>query len=283
LIERRLFVTAPLEPVDPEADEYWHNLLLHGSSPVEQRFRPIFGKLPESPRCKLCFAPFKGFGSSLVKLVFNKRQSMFNPNMCTTCEDHINRYIGGAEVELSMLFADIRGSTGLAEQMSVSEFRRLIDRFYRVGASAVVEGDGFLDKLIGDEVSGVFVPGFSGSQHARRAIEAAQKILKLTGHHDPQGPWAPVGVGVHTGVAYVGVVGTRGGVLDVTALGDAPNTASRLASNAAAGEILVSEQAWSLGEMDMQSAEQRELSVKGRQQPVKVHVLKVDNAEAVGD
>jgi hypothetical protein len=38
-----------------------------------------------------------------------------------------------------------------------------------------------------------------------------------------------------------------------------------------------------LGEMDMQSAEQRELSVKGRQQPVKVHVLKVDNAEAVGD
>jgi class 3 adenylate cyclase len=49
---------------------------------------------------------------------------------------------------------------------------------------------------------------------------------------------------VHTGVAYVGVVGTRGGVLDVTALGDAPNTASRLASNVAAGEILVSEQAW---------------------------------------
>jgi adenylate cyclase len=82
-------------------------------------------------------------------------------------------------------------------------------------------------------------------------------------------------------VAYVGVVGTRGGVLDVTALGDAPNTASRLASNAAAGEILVSEQAWTSAEMDMQSAEQRQLSVKGRQQPVKVHVLKVSNAEAV--
>jgi adenylate cyclase len=274
-VERRSLLTIPPEHIDPQAEEYWRNLLLYGLSPVEQRFRPIFGKLPESPRCKLCYAPFKGFGSTLMKLAFNKRQSNFNPNMCTTCEEHVNRYIGGAEVELSMLFADMRGSTRLAEQMSISEFRSLIDRFYRTGAGVLVEGDAFVDKLVGDEVSGGFVPGFSGPRHALRAIEAAQKILTLTGHADNEGPWAPVGVGVHTGVAYVGVVGSKGGVLDVTALGDAPNTASRLASEAAAGEILVSDQAWIVPGPEVEPVEQRELSVKGRQQPVKVHVLRV--------
>jgi adenylate cyclase len=274
-VERRSLLTSPPEHIDSQAEEYWRNLLLYGLSPVEQRFRPIFGKLPESPRCKLCYAPFKGFGSTLMKLAFNKRQSNFNPNMCTTCEEHVNRYIGGAEVELSMLFADMRGSTRLAEQMSISEFRSLIDRFYRTGAGVLVEGDAFVDKLVGDEVSGGFVPGFSGPRHALRAIEAAQKILTLTGHADNEGPWAPVGVGVHTGVAYVGVVGSKGGVLDVTALGDAPNTASRLASEAAAGEILVSDPAWIAAGPEVEPVEQRELSVKGRQQPVKVHVLRV--------
>jgi hypothetical protein len=90
---------------------------------------------------------------------------------------------------------------------------------YQIGSAALVEGDAFVDKLIGDKVSGVFVPGFSGTQHARRAIEVAQVILFLTGHADPQGPWAPVWVGVHNGVVYVGVVGSRDGVLDVTAGG----------------------------------------------------------------
>ena len=75
-----------------------------------------------------------------------------------------------------MLFTDMRGSTGLAEQMTVSEFRRLIDRFYKVGSAVLVEGDAFVDKLVGDEVSGGFVPGFSGPLHARRAIEAARSL-----------------------------------------------------------------------------------------------------------
>jgi adenylate cyclase len=283
MLERRQSMSTPSEGNDPEANEYWRNLLLNGKDPLEQRFRPIFGRLPQSPRCKLCYAPFKGYGSALVRLAFNKRQSTLNPLMCTTCEEYIHRYIGGAEIELTMLFADIRGSTTLAEQMSVSEFRGLIDRFYKVGSAVLVEGEAFVDKLVGDEVSGGFVPGFSGPQHARRAIEAAQKILALTGHDDPEGPWAPVGVGVHTGVAYVGVVGSPGGVLDFTALGDAPNTASRLASNAAAGEILVSQESWTAAGMDMESEEQRELSVKGRQKPVRVHILRVGQGQAVSE
>lgn len=261
--------------IDPVIEEYWRQFLLYGNSPLEKRFRTVFGRLPADPRCKLCYAPFKGAGSLVMKAVFNKRPSQINPKMCNFCEENLIQHLGGAEVELTMLFADIRGSTSLAEHMSIAEFRELIDRFYQVSAKALIDSDAFLDKLMGDEVSGGYVPGFAGRQHAMRAIEAAQEILQATGHADAGGPWAPVGVGVHTGVAYVGAVGSRDGVVDFTALGDAPNTAARLASHAAAGEILVSEEAWKAAGLDIEGAEQRRLQVKGRSRPVDVHVLGV--------
>src|SRR5258705_10070605 len=84
-----------------------------------------------------------------------------------------------------------------------------------------------LEKLIGDEVAGFFVPGFAGADHARVAVEAGEEILRATGHGEAGGPWVPVGVGVHTGLAYVGAGGAGGGVPDITVLGDAVNTASR--------------------------------------------------------
>ena len=272
---------------DPESEAYWKDFLLNGFLPFEQRYRRLFGKLPSDPRCKLCYAPFKGFGSSLVKTFFGKKQSNNNPTMCNVCEDHMVEHLGGAEVEISMLFADVRGSTTLAERMSIAEFHSLIDRFYQVSVRALTDGGAFIDKLIGDEVSGGYAPGIAGPQHARLAIQAAQQILRATGHADPGGPWIPVGVGVHTGVAYVGTVGASGGVVDITFLGDAPNLASRLASNAAAGEILVSEEAWQAAQMDLKPVEERCLQVKGRTQPAQVQVLRLaipaNNQSEVGN
>jgi adenylate cyclase len=119
------------------------------------------------------------------------------------------------------------------------------------------------------------VPGIAGPQHAQKAIEAALMILRDTGHADPGGPWIPVGVGVHTGIAYLGTVGTRGGAIDFTALGDAPNVAARLASNAAAGEVLISDVAWEAAGSGLPAAEAQTLHVKGRSQPVQVRVLRV--------
>ena len=117
----------------------------------------------------------------------------------------------------------MRGSTTLAEKMVPSEFSRLIDRFYRVATDILVDADAWIEKLIGDEVTGLFIPGYAGPHHARLAVEAAQAILQATGHSSPEGPWIPVGVGVHTGIAYVGTVGKGGGMIEITALGD-PST-----------------------------------------------------------
>jgi adenylate cyclase len=172
-----------------------------------------------------------------------------------------------------MLFADIRGSTSVAEYMAPAEFSKLIDRFYAAATEVLSNTDAIIDKLAGDQVSGYYVPGLAGPHHSRVAVQAAQELLRSTGHEDPGGPWIPVGVGVHTGNAFIGSVGSRGGIVDVTALGDAVNVAARLASNAKPGEILVSQDTYREAELDLDNLETKELALKGRTQPVSVLVL----------
>jgi hypothetical protein len=76
------------------------------------------------------------FGNRLPKVMrsLGRKQSSLNPNFCNVCEDFAKKFPGGAEVEMAMLFADVRGSTSLSEQMTAIEFQKLINRFY-VGAT----------------------------------------------------------------------------------------------------------------------------------------------------
>jgi adenylate cyclase len=123
-------------------------------------------------------------------------------------------------------------------------------------------------------VIGLFIPLFSGTDHARRAIQSAQEILRATGHANPGGPWVPIGAGVHTGTAFVGSVGSQG-VTDFTALGDDVNATARLASLASAGEILVSSAALEASGIQANGLERRSAELKGREAPMTVSVLRV--------
>ncbi len=204
--------------------------------------------------------------------VMGRAQSKYNPRFCIPCEKF--EHPGGAEIVLTMLFADVRGSTALAEQMSALEFSRLINRFYTVATHVLVQSDAMVDRLMGDEAIGLFIPAFSGPEHARRALEAAQELLKQTGHRDPKGPWLPVGIGVHTGSAYVGVMGDEDSTMDFTALGDSVNTTARLASQAGAGEILVSDATCAAVQWNTAGLEHRQLELKGKSESFGVHVLR---------
>jgi adenylate cyclase len=139
----------------------------------------------------------------------------------------------------------------------------------------LVDRDALIDRLLGDEVVAHFVPGFVGERHARVAVRAAQGLLGATGHGDPGGPWVPVGIGVHTGVVFIGTVGERGKT-DLTVLGDNANVAARLASLAGPGEILVSEATSTAAGLGERGLELRRLELKGRSEPVDVRVLRVD-------
>ena len=189
--------------------------------------------------------------------------------------DFCHKYPGGTELEISMLFVDVRGSTTLAEGMRASEFSRLMNQFYREATAALIKTNAYVDKFVGDEVTGLYFPLFAGKNHAGAAIQAAQELTKVsiqTGKH--QRP-LPIGIGVHTGVAYVGTVsGIEGSVQDVTALGDNVNITARLASQAGAGEALISEAACTSAGFEFASAEQRQLQLKGKSEPVRVRVLR---------
>lgn len=200
--------------------------------------------------------------------------SRYNPRYCEQCDRF--EHPGGAEVVLSMLFADVRGSTTLAEQMSAFEFSQLISRFYAVGTDVLIKTDALVDRLIGDEVVGLYIPGIAGKEHSRRAIEGAKLLLEATGHGKKGKPWLPVGIGVHTGPAYVGVIGgTEGSVQDFTALGDHVNVTARLASSAAAGEILISDAAYDAAGLHLEKIEHRQVDLKGKSEPASVRVLRV--------
>jgi adenylate cyclase len=127
--------------------------------------------------------------------------------------------------------------------------------------------------MIGDQVAAIYVPGFAGPNHARRAVDAALEILRATGHSRDEKPWIPLGAGVHTGTAFIGSVGSEGRMSDITVLGDTANTTARLASSALTGEILISDAASSASGMDFGQTERRHLELKGKSHLMSVRVL----------
>jgi adenylate cyclase len=205
--------------------------------------------------------------------LIGKRPSDANPTLCNSCFAFVAKHHGGAEIECTMLFADIRGSTTLAEAMSPAEFHRVLDRFYTTASQVVFDHDGTVDKFVGDELVAMFFPLLSGDQHATQGVEAAQALLRATGHTDAGGPWVPLGAGVHTALVWFGAVG-RGEHVELTAVGDAVNTTARLASMATSGEILVTTDAATAANLDL-ALERRRLELKGKQLPTEVVSLRV--------
>jgi adenylate cyclase len=150
----------------------------------------------------------------------------------------------------------------------------MIKRFYKATSHVLIEHNAMVNRLMGDQVSALFVPRFAGEHHASVAFHAAQQLLRATGHGPASQPWVPVGVGVHTGSAFVGAVGSGTGVNEIAVLGSAANLCARLSSQAAAGEILVSEESVQSDHLDVTGLEQRTLDLKGISQPVRVRVWK---------
>ena len=185
-----------------------------------------------------------------------------NPLLCKACFGHLSQRGGGAELEISVVFADIRGSTGLAERTSATGFRGLIQSYYRSAAVAIDDNGGIVDKFLGDGVMALFIPVISGENHAARAIMGGRAILAAVEHDGLARKGLMVGAGVHTGEAFVGVVGSDEKT-DFTALGDTVNIAARLGGLAGPGELLVSRTAWDRAGL-AEPAAQREVDIAGR-------------------
>lgn len=256
--------------VTPEnVSQLWRDWFMNDAFAVEKQIYNFYHMLPHDPRCKLCRAPFQGVGGLVVGSLFGRKQSTLNPQFCSVCEDFAKKYPGGAEVEMSMLFADVRGSTALSEKTSPLEFQKLINRFFVGSSKAISDEFGLLEKLAGDAVAAFWGAGFAGKDYVARTVRAAQGIQKAMAKEN-----IPVGIGVHAGVAYFGAMGEVSGLVNVSAIGDEVNTAARIASKAGAGEILISESALAQSHVDASGFETRDLELKGISKPVTVRVMR---------
>jgi adenylate cyclase len=265
------------EEIDEKISQVWHTYLTSGAEvkgmhlPWFERpaFKPVFRAMPAEPRCQMCYIPFAGVGGFISRRLLDVKPSPMNPHICNVCERFASRHPGGTELEVSILFADIRGSTPMAEKMESRQFSELIQRFYTAGTKALYSHNALIEKFVGDGLAAFFAPAFAGPNHALTAIHAGKEILRVTGHGEGKTPWVPVGVGVNTGVAFIGALQVEGGRTDITILGDPVNTTARLSDQAAAGELLIGPRTMELAGLSEDEHESRELSLKGKEEPMR--------------
>ena len=259
---------------DRNLNVFWQQML-SGEHPSLRRGRKMMRLLSPTAgdRCRLCCVGFDGFTAPALRLV-GFRPWRRNPHFCEQCEAVLAKERGGAEIEIAMLYADVRGSTQLAAGMGPTEFAALMQRFFQIAMKIFTKTDAVVDKMVGDEVIGIYLPGFTGSDYRQRAVAAGLELLRATGHADPAGPWLSIGVGVHSGKTFVGSIGVEGGNYQFAALGDPMNFCARLVAAAKGGEMIVSEAVW--GDVSGSvSAEPRSLELKGYAEPVKAYVTRV--------
>jgi adenylate cyclase len=256
------------------SDEDWYRFLTEGEDNA-RTFRRMIRKVPSSPRCKMCYVPFGGLGGRFNRLRGNG-PSRKNPGFCRGCFEAAP--LGGAEVDIGILFADVRGFTPMSATQGPKATAALMNRFYEMATDVLTGQDAIIDKLVGDQVMALFVPGFAGNEYLEKMVAAAESLLAGVGYGGKGDPWLQLGVGLDAGVAYVGNVGS-GDVKDFTALGDPVNTAARLQGEAKAGQVIMSERVYQeAGATRYPGAPQVQLELKGKSEPVTARLIELKSA-----
>ena len=185
--------------------------------------------------------------------------------------------MGGSRRRVTVFFADIRGFTALSETQTPEEMARLVNHFYAIAADVLARHEAVIDKLVGDEVMALFVPGFAGGAYVAKMVDAADALLRAIGYGTDAVPWLPLGIGLDHGPAFVGNVGS-GEVKDFTAIGDVVNTAARLQAEARPGQIVISERVYQEVSSRYPDAKSVELTLKGKAQLVAARVIDLNTA-----
>lgn len=185
--------------------------------------------------------------------------------------------LGGSRKEVTVIFVDIRGFTTLSESVEPEEIVAILNEYLNLTANCIFEFGGTLDKFIGDATMAIFNAPLSLENHELQAVKSAfamktgaialEKMLQ-----ERFGKSVKFGIGIHTGPAVVGNIGsaTR---MDYTVIGDTVNTAARLESNAKPGQIIMSEQVYEKVKEDVVASSLGEIYVKGKVNGVLIYEL----------
>jgi adenylate cyclase len=260
-------------PTENTKSERWRKSLLVGHGSVERR---LYRMAPNGPRCAICFAPFHGVGGKVFS-IFGFRPSRKNPRFCSWCFERGPH--GGAEVDAGILFADIRGFTSFSESRSPAEVAKFLNRFYRLASDVLVSRGAIIDKLSGDGVMAIFVPGFSGEDFVTNMVLSAEELMRGAGFIANEEAWLPIGIGLDQGTAFVGNIGA-GDVKDFTAIGDVVNTASRLQAVAGPGQIVMSERVFTPLAHRYAHAQTQDLALRGKAEAFRAHIVSMQEEAA---
>src|SRR5205823_156570 len=180
--------------------------------------------------------------------------------------------LGGVRCEVSVLFADIRGFTGISERFEPEEVVSILNSYLSCATEVILGAGGTLDKFLGDGVMAFFNAPLPQEGHVlsavRAALEMQTRIRELAA--GPSGGRVGCGVGINTGEAIVGNIGTAE-VMNYTIIGDVVNVAARLQAEARAGEVLLSDVAYQHIAGAVEVEELGSIHVKGRAQPVVIY------------
>jgi adenylate cyclase len=181
--------------------------------------------------------------------------------------------LGGSVVEVTALFADLRGFTGFSEGVEPAEIVRMLNRYHGVAVPCILDNGGTIVQFVGDAMLALFNAPARQADHAGRAVRAAlalQRAVESIAEREPN--WPRFRVGANTGPALVGNIGSET-LRGFNAMGDAVNVAARLQTLAEPGQVVIGEATRAALGGVARCEPLGELAVKGRAQPVRAYVV----------
>ena len=236
--------------------------------------------------CQMRMPIFIGGPLAIPFRVLGLRRSRMNPNLCNLCETMFRWVKRNKQITLplTVLCADLRGYTAMAQTVDHTAVARLLEVFYGHCGSAIWERDGLINKFMGDSVLALFNFPITCADHSRLAVHAAldlQRRCTQAARSDPdfdelsrgadQATHLGVGVGIHCGITAVGDIGES--CRDYTAIGPVVNLANRLQAAAQAGQVLVTDAVYASVADQFPQAQARSLELKGFEKPVRAYSL----------
>jgi class 3 adenylate cyclase/DNA-binding NarL/FixJ family response regulator len=243
---------------------------------VDRQVTELFGRMAGNEGGAGMVDEFKRLHSAVVEQAASRKTlaSFVPQQLADRLATQPDAPIEPQEVEVTVLFSDIRGSSTIAERLEARDVAAVVGRHLSAMAEVIVAHGGMIDKFQGDGVMAVFGAPDPQPDHADRALRCAigmqnrQAELNADGWGVENLPTLGVGIGVNTGPVIAGTVG-GGGRLEYTVVGDAVNIASRLQNEAEAGEIVAAASTVAKApQIACESIGAR--VVKGREEPVEV-------------
>ena len=186
--------------------------------------------------------------------------------------------LGGKRVDITVLFADIRGFTSYSESLAPEKLVFILNRYLAAMAEAVLAQEGTIDKFMGDAIMAWFNAPVPQPDHTLRAVKTALAIRDSVENlykELPEDSHLAFGVGIHYGDAVLGLIGTEKR-LEYTAISDSVNIAKRIQENSARNQILISKEAYERVKDEIEAIPHANMNAKGKTQPIEVfEVLKL--------